>query len=102
MTRGPLHQRQELKYKEYGIGLEMKIILTNFWVNYRADLEKFLEMPRSVLLGFFVPIVIAMAWLITVWCFVLLLLPFVYSAYRAYKRCQPSDIGVALLVWSRT
>ena len=74
--------------------------LPNFWYYYRADLEKFLEAPRSVLLGVFVSVVIAMAWLITVWCFVLLLLPFLYSAYRAYEDSKPSDPAVAVLVWS--
>ena len=78
----------------------MRVFPPNFWYYYRADLAKFLETPRSVFLGFFVSIVIAMAWLITVWCFALLLLPFLYSVYRAYEDSKSGGSAVALLSWS--
>lgn len=57
----------------------------NFWSYYRLDLEKFLKAPRSVLFGFYLTTVIAMSYLITPWCFVLLILPFLYSLLPAYQ-----------------
>ncbi|MFQ5884669.1 MAG: hypothetical protein ACE5IO_06175 [Thermoplasmata archaeon] len=53
------------------------------------DLERWLEKPRSVGLTLFVPVVIAAAYLISVWAFALLLLPFVFSLYKGYKRSRP-------------
>ncbi len=65
--------------------VSMRIFPLNFWFWYKDDLKKFLETPRSVLMGFILTTVSVMAYLITPWCLALLILPFLYSFIPAYK-----------------
>ncbi len=69
----------------------MRIFPRDYWYWYREDLGRWGIAPRSTFLELFVPVVLAMAALISLWCFALLVLPFLYNFYSTYQRTKPID-----------
>jgi hypothetical protein len=93
---GPWHQydclknagwrRRHLRRFHFREAFNTKLIVPQgFWWYYRDDLEKFLKTPRSVLMSFIIPVVGIMVAFISPWAFALLILPFLYSLYPAYR-----------------
>jgi len=76
------------------------LLQSNFWRWFLDDLREFGKAPRSVFLGFYLSIVIAMAYIVTAWSFVLIILLFIYSLYQAYRKRDDAPFGVVSFWWS--